>query len=90
MDKNIKHDYFLQTKKILDKIDKDGENANHFRAIVLMGDKNKSEAYSWLHAPQEDIEKLLLHAIRHSDIFAYSAAKALESRYNELENEKKQ
>lgn len=84
MNKNIKQDYFSQVKKALDKVDKAGDLANHFRGVVLIGDKNRQQAYSWLHAPQTDIENLLLHAMRTSDMFTYSAAKALEARYNEI------
>jgi hypothetical protein len=87
MNKNIRQDFFLQVKKILDKADKAADLGNHFRAIVLMGDANRSEAY-WLHAPQEDMEKLLLQAMRNSDLFAYSAAKALELHYEELKKQK--
>lgn len=88
--KNIKQNHFLQVKKILDKVDKSGDNANHFRAIVLMGDKNESQAYSYLHAPQKDMEQLLLHAIRSSDVFAYSVCMALEAYYNESKNNNKE
>ena len=86
MNKNIRQDFFLQVKKTLDKADKAADLGNHFRAIVLMGDVNRPEAYSWLHAPQED--KLLLQAMRNSDLFAYSAAKALEIHYEELKKQK--
>lgn len=88
MNKNIRQDFFRQVKKTLDKADKAADLGNHFRAIVLMGDANRSEAYSWLHAPQEDMEKLLLQAMRNSDLFAYSAAKALELHYEELKKQK--
>lgn len=88
MNKNIRQNYFLQIKNILNKVDEAGDIANHFRAIVLIGDKSQDEAYSWLHAPIQDMEKLLLHAIRNSDTFAYCVAKALEARYKELKKEK--
>ncbi len=82
MNKNIKQDYFIQIKKILDKADKDGEHSNHFRAVILMGDMNRDEGYSWLHAPLEDIKTLLLNAMRNSNEFLYASASALE-KYNE-------
>ena len=85
--KNIKQNHFLQVKKILDQVDKQGDNANHFRAIVLMGDQRKQEAYSYIHAPQEDMENLLLHAIRTDDLFAYSVAKAMERYIEEKEQQ---
>lgn len=87
MNKNIRQDFFLQVKKTLDKADKAADLGNHFRAIVLMGDVNRPEAYSWIHAPQEDMEKLLLQAMRNSDLFAYSAAKALELHYDDLKKQ---
>lgn len=82
--KNIKQNHFLQVKKVLDQVDKAGENADHFRAIILMGDQSQ-QAYSYLHAPQPDMEKLILHAIRSSEAFAYSVAKAMETYINEQE-----
>lgn len=83
--KNIKQNHFLQVKKVLDQVDKAGENADHFRAIVLMGDQSQQQAYSYIHAPQPDMEKLILHAIRDSEAFAYSVAKAMETYINEQE-----
>lgn len=88
--KNIKQNHFLQVKKILDHVDKQGDNANHFRAIVLMGDQSKQEAYSYIHAPQKDMENLILHAIRTDDVFAYSAAKAMERYIEEKEQQSKE
>lgn len=84
MNKNIKQDYFIQIKKILDKADKDGENSNHFRALILMGDMNRDEGYSWLHAPLKDITTLLLNAMRNSEEFLYASASALEKYNNEF------
>lgn len=83
--KNIKQNHFLQVKKVLDHVDKAGENADHFRAIILMGDQSQQQAYSYLHAPQPDMEKLILHAIRNSEAFAYSVAKAMEAYIKEQE-----
>lgn len=83
MNKNIRQDYFSQVKKVLDKADKAEDIANHFRGIVIIGDKNRSQCYSWLHAPKKDLEKLILHAMRDSEMFAYCSAKALETIYGE-------
>ena len=87
MSHNIKQDYFGQVKKILDKVDKTGDNANHFRGIVLMGDKNKSEAYSWIHAPLEDVKNLVLTAMRNSNEFTIATAKAFELYDKELKEQ---
>lgn len=87
--KNIKQNHFLQVKKILDKVDKAGENAHHFRAIVLMGDSSQQEGYSYFHAPQKDMEAMLLEAIRTDGTFAYSVAKAMETYVNEQEQQTK-
>lgn len=83
--KNIKQNHFLQIKKILDQVDKAGNNANHFRAIILMGDKNEKSAYSYIHAPQEDMEKLILSGLRNSETFACSVANAVEMYIEELQ-----
>lgn len=83
--KNIKQNHFLQVKKVLDRVDKAGENADHFRAVILMGDQSQQQAFSYFHAPQKDMENLLLHAIRTDDTFAYSVAKAMETYINEQE-----
>ncbi len=84
MSHNIKQDYFGQVKKILNKVDKAGDNANHFRGIVLIGDKSKSEAYAWLHAPLEDVKNLVLTAMRNSNEFTIATAKAFEVYDKEL------
>lgn len=86
--KNIKQNFFLKVKKTLDEVDKAGDVANHFRAVVLMGDKNEQKAYSYFHAPQADIERLILHGLRNSDTFAYSIAKAMETYCMEVEEKK--
>lgn len=90
MNKNIRKNYFLKVKKILDEVDKDGDIANHFRGIVLIGDKNESKAYSWLHAPQKDLETLILSAMKNSDEFTLAAAKAFETYCGEKEQQSKQ
>lgn len=87
MSHNIKQDYFGQVRKVLDKVDRAGNNASHFRGIVLMGDKNRSEAYSWLHAPLEDIKNLVLTAMRNSNEFTIATAKAFELYDKELKEQ---
>lgn len=87
MKHNIKQDYFGQVKKVLDKVDKANDVAFHFRGIVLMGDKNRKEAYSWIHAPQEDMKNLVLAAMRNSEEFTMAAAKAFEAYDKELREE---
>ena len=88
MNKNIKQNFFLKVKKVLDEVDKAGDIANHFRGIVLIGDQKESKAYSWLHAPQKDLETLVLSALRNSDEFVLAVAKAFETFYNEQEENK--
>lgn len=85
--KNIKQNHFLQIKKILDEVDKAGENADHFRCCILMGDSCQPQAYSYMHAPQEDIENMILHGLESSEVFAYSVAKAVEAYCNKHEAE---
>lgn len=86
--KNIKQNHLLQIKKVLNQVDKAGDKADHFRAIILIGDKNEQQAFSYLHAPQKDMENLILNAIRNSDVFAYSVAKAMETYCNEQDEQK--
>lgn len=89
MDKYIRKDLYGKIKKALDTAD-NGRNINsHFQGIVLMGDRKRTQAYSWIHASQENLEKLLLQGMRESSMFAYSAAKALEKHYYELKKEEK-
>lgn len=84
MKHNIRQDYFGQVKKILDNADKADDVAFHFRGIVLMGDKNRKEAYSWIHAPQEDMKNLVLAAMRNSEEFTMATASAFEAYDKEL------
>lgn len=84
MNKNIKQNYFLQVKKMLDKVEKSEDAANHFRCIVLMGDSQISKAYSFLHASNEDMKNLILSAMRNSRQFTYAAACAFEQYDQEL------
>lgn len=90
MNKNIRQNYFLKVKKVLDEVDKVGEIANHFRGIVLIGDKNTSKAYSWMHAPQKELEMLILSALRNSNQFVLATAKAFETYAKELETKKQE
>lgn len=89
MSKNIRKNYFVKTKKLLDEVDKAGELANHFRAIVLIGDQQQSEAYAWMHAPVEDLKNLILGAMRTDGGFVLAVARAFEEYYNEQEQSKK-
>ncbi len=85
MKKNIKQNFFRQIKHILDKVDKVGDNAKHFRCIMLMGDQQEQRAYSYIHAPQEDMESLILSAMRHSEEFVAATANAFMQYNAELE-----
>lgn len=82
--KNIRQNFFNHIKKILDIVDKMGDEAKHFRCIVLMGDKNVQKAYSFLHASPEDLKNLILNAMRNSDQFTYATAMAFEQYDKEL------
>lgn len=82
--KNIRQNHFNRIKKELDEVGKEGENSKHFRCIVLMGDKNVSKAYSFLHASPEDLKNLILIAMRNSDQFTYATAMAFEQYDKEL------
>lgn len=87
MDKNIRKDLYGKIMKALDVADSIRNTDGHFQGIVLMGDRNRTQAYSWIHASQENMEKLLLQGMRESSVFAYSVAKALEKHYYELKKE---
>ena len=82
--KNIRQNHFNRIKKELDEVDKEGDNSKHFRCIVLMGDKNVPNAYSFLHASPEDLKNLILNAMRNSDQFTYATAMAFEQYDKEL------
>lgn len=87
MENNIKRNFFRHISRILSAVEKSGDNASHFRCIVLMGDKQEKQAYSFLHASPEDLKNLLLHALRNSEQFAYAAAEAFEQYGAELEEQ---
>lgn len=82
--KNIRQNHFNRIKKELDEVDKAGDNTKHFRCIVLMGDRNVQEAFSFLHASPEDLKNLILNAMRNSDQFTYATAMAVEQYDKEL------
>lgn len=88
--KNIRLNFFNHIKKILDIVDKMGDEAKHFRCIVLMGDRNVQKAYSFLHASPEDLKNLILNAMRNSDQFTYATAMAFEQYDKELREKDKQ
>lgn len=70
-------------RKVLDDVDKAGSKADYFRGIVLIGDQQQSEGYSWMHASLKDMETLILDALRNSDEFTLATAKAFEAYYND-------
>jgi hypothetical protein len=84
MKKNIRQNFFNHIKKVLDIVDKMGDEAKHFRCIVLMGDKTIPKAYAFMHASPEDLKNLILNAMRNSDQFTYATAKAFEEYDKEL------
>lgn len=88
--KNIRQNHFNRIKKELDEVDKAGDNSKHFRCIVLMGDRNVQNAYSFLHASPEDLKNLILNAMRNSDQFTYATAMAFEQYDKELREKEKQ
>lgn len=75
---NIKQNYLLQIKNILKKVEKSQDAASHFRCIVLMGDTQEKDAYSFLYASPEDMKNLILSAMRNSEQFVYAAACAFQ------------
>lgn len=87
MNKNINQNYFLQIKKVLEKVEKSADAAKHFRCIVLMGGLQEKSAYSFLHASPEDMKNLILSAMRNSEQFTYAAACAFEQYDAELNKE---
>lgn len=87
MSKNIRQNFFHQIKRILEVVDKAGNNAKHFRCVILMGDQQEEQAYSFLHASPEDLKNLILSAMRNSEQFTYAAACAFEQYDKELKME---
>lgn len=84
MKKNIRQNFFNHIKKVLDIVDKMGDEAKHFRCIVLMGDRTIPKAYAFMHASPEDLKNLILNAMSNSDQFTYATAKAFEEYDKEL------
>lgn len=76
MNKNINQNYFLQIKKVLEKVEKSADAARHFRCVVLMGDKQEGKAYSFLHSSTKDMTNLVLEAMRNSKEFVNATADA--------------
>ena len=81
--KNIKQNYLLQIKNILKKVEKSKDAASHFRCIILMGDTQEKDAYSFIHASQEDMKNLILSAIRYNPDFIKADGDAFMQYYKE-------
>lgn len=88
--KNIRKNYLNQIRKVTEEVDKAGEQGKHFRCIVIMGDGDTKEGFSFIHASDGDLKQLLLHAMRHSNAFTYAAACAFEAYDMELRGKGKQ
>ena len=87
--KNIRKNYLNQIRKVTEEVDKAGEQGKHFRCIILMGDANTKQGFSFIHASDGDLQ-LLLHAMRHSNAFTDAAACAYEAYDKELRGKDKQ
>lgn len=87
--KNIKQNYLLQIKNILKKVEKSKDAASHFRCLVLMGDTQEKDAYSFLHASHEDLKNLVLSAMHNSELFTSATAEAF-MQYDKELNEKEE
>lgn len=90
MNKNIKQNYFRHILKVLNVVEKMGGKAKHFRCIVLMGDQQEQKAYSFFHAPKEDLKNLVLHGFRNSEEFVEATADAFMQYQAELEEKEKE
>lgn len=53
-----------------------GNNAKHFRCIIIMGDQQEQKAYSFFHASKEDLTNLVLNGFRNSEEFVEATANA--------------
>ena len=84
MKKNIRQNFFNHIKKVLDIVDKMGDEAKHFRCIVLMGDRTIPKAYAFMHGMPEYLTYLIVNAMRNSDHVTYATAKACEEYDKEL------
>lgn len=87
--KNIKQNYFRHIFKVLNVVEKMGGKAKHFRCIVLMGDQQEQKAYSFFHAPKEDLKNLILHGFRNSKEFVEATADAFMQYDKELQEKEK-
>lgn len=88
--KNIRKNYLNQIRKVTEEVDKAGEQGKHFRCIIIMGDDDTKQGFSFIHASDGDLKQLLLHAMRHSNAFTYAAACAFEAYDKELRGKGKQ
>lgn len=88
--KNIRKNYLNQIRKVTEEVDKAGEQGKHFSCIILMGDANTKQGFSFIHASDADLQQLLLHAMCHSNAFTYAAACAFEAYDKELRGKDKQ
>lgn len=87
---NIRQNYFNKIRKVTEDVEKAGEQGKHFRCILLMGDEDTKQGFSFIHASDADLQQLLLHAMRHSNAFTYAAACAFEAYDMELRGKGKQ
>ena len=76
MNKNIRQKFFRQILKVLNVVEKMGNNAKHFRCIIIMGDQQEQKAYSFFHASKEDLTNLVLNGFRNSEEFVEATANA--------------
>lgn len=88
--KNIRKNYFNQIRNVTEEVDKAGEQGKHFRCIIIMGDANIKQGFSFIHASDGDLQQLLLNAMRNSNAFTYAAASAFEAYDKELRGKNKQ
>ncbi len=88
--KNIRQNYLNQIRKVTEEVDKAGDLSKHFRCIILMGDANAKQGFSFIQGSDGNLQQLLLHAMRHSNAFTYAAACAFEAYDKELRGKDKQ
>ena len=88
--KNIRKNYLNQIRKVTEEVDKAGGQGKHFRCIILMGDANTKQGFSFIHASDADLQQLLLHAMRPSNAVTYAAACDFEAYDKEVRGKDKQ
>ncbi len=88
--KNIRKNYLNQIRKVTEEVDKAGDLSKHFRCIILMGDANTKQGFSFFQGSDGNLQQLLLNAMRHSNAFTYAAACAFEAYDKELRGKDKQ